>query len=353
MTEALHRGSVLPVCISSACNWRCYKAAFSEVMSWPLRLSVWFALAAPVLAASGPLYIDSVVDDRHIVVVTREGEALLLERRTDDAVPSLPVAGRHVFASERETGTLLLDAGKEQTAWAVVRSFGWNPRKTIRYWLLVVVAALVLSPLVVWAWRQFAAATESASVSYSHGPPPELWPGEHEALALPSGWRQWASGVSAAALALLGVTAVSLMGLVLLVAPGNVDAIRRPTIGVVATDVVATSVGVVVVLWLLVGYTAGIRQLWWSVSRRLSFAIRHRTRTTATLRHAGTITTESGSDATIDEVHVLVYAFTARLHGRMQTFVVREAVSNAQELAVGRSLEIEFVTGQPSVIRRL
>jgi hypothetical protein len=322
-------------------------------MRWMLRLSEWFALTASLLAASGPLYIDRVVDDRHIVIVTREGESLLLERRTDDDAPAAFAAGGYVFASEREKGTLLLDAGREQTAWVVVRSLGWNPRKTIRYWLLVVVAGLVLSPLVVWAWRRFAAATESTAVSYSHGPPPQLHPGELQAMALPSGWRQWASGVSAAALALLGMTAVSLMGLVLLVAPGSVDPTRRPTFGVAATDVGATSVGIVVVWWLLGGYASSVRQLWWSTSRRLSFAVRHRTRTTATLRHAGTITTETGSDAAIDKLHVLVYAFTARHHGRVQTFVVREAVSSAKELAVGASIQLEYVTGEPSVVRRL
>ena len=329
-------------------------------MPWLLRFSVWYLLTASGLAASGPLYIDRVLDDRHIIVITRDGESLLLERRPDeDPVPgglnegsTFIAAGRQIFASERGAGRLLLDGERQQTAWVVARSLGWNPRKTIRYWLLIVLGGLLLTPLVVWVWRRFAAATDATVVRYSHGPPPELQPGELEAVALPHGWRLWATGVSSASLGVLGMTAVLLMGLMLVVAPGNVDPLRRPTLGVVAMDLAATSVGLVVVLWLCAGYASSVRHLWWSTSRRLSFTLRHRTRTTATLRHAGTITIESGSDSTTEKQHVLVYAFTARHRDRMQTYVVREAVTGPSDLAVDR-LELEYVTGDPSVVRRV
>ena len=80
-------------------------------MPWLLRFSVWYLLTASGLAASGPLYIDRVLDDRHIIVITRDGESLLLERRPDeDPVPGglngdyLHRCGRHIFASERGAG---------------------------------------------------------------------------------------------------------------------------------------------------------------------------------------------------------------------------------------------------------
>ncbi len=330
-------------------------------MPWLLRFSVWYLLTASGLAASGPLYIDRVLDDRHIIVITRDGESLLLERRPDeDPTPggmneanTFVAAGRHIFASERDGGILLLDGERRQTAWVVARSLGWNSRKTIRYWLLIVLGGLVLTPLVVWVWRRFSAATDSSVVRYSHGPPPKLQAGEFEAVALPHGWRLWATGVSAASLGVLGITAVLLMGLMLVVAPGNIDPLRRPTFGVVVMDLATTSVGLVVVMWLFAGYTSSIRHLWWSTSRRLSFALRHRTRTTATLRHAGTITIESGSDSTTEKLHVLVYAFSAHHRGHERTYVVSEAVARPSDLAVDRRLELEYVTGDPSVVRRL
>jgi hypothetical protein len=177
--------------------------------------------------------------------------------------------------------------------------------------------------------------------------------GELEAVALLRGWQSWATGVSSAALGLLGMATLSLMGLLSVVTPGAVDPLRRPTPGVVLTDLAGTSVGMVVVLWLFAGYASNIRQLWWSVSRRSRFAVLPRVRTTATVRHAGTITVESGSDSTINELHVLVYAFTAPRRGGMQTFVVQEAVPKASDLAVGPSLDVEYLTDDPSVVRRL
>ena len=331
-----------------------------RMMAWLLRLSSWYLLAVPLIAASGPLYIETVVDDRHLVVITRDGESLLLERRPDeDPAPGgmtershVAAAGRHIFASERDGGILLLDGEPRQTAWVVARSLGWNPRKTIGYWLLIVLGGVMLTPLVVWVWRRFAAATDSTVVRYSHGPPPELRPGELEAVALPRGWRLWATEVSSAGLGMLGIIALSLLGLMVVVAPGNVDPIRRPTPGVVAMDLVATSVGLVVVMWLFAGYASSLRQLWWSASRAVRFAMRPRTRTTATLRHGGTITIESGSDSATEKLHVLVYAFTAHHRGHEQTYVVSEAVARPSDLAVDRRVELEYVTGDPSVVRR-
>ena len=194
---------------------------------------------------------------------------------------------------------------------------------------------MALCPLVIWAWWRFQAATDFTKNQVLHGPPPEMRGDELEAVALPRGWRSWATGVSSAALGLLGIAALSMMGLLSVVTPGAVDPLRRPTPGVVLTDLAGTSVGMAVVLWLFSGYASSIWQVWWSVSRRWRFAVLPRVRTTATVRHAGTITVESGSDSAIDELHVLVYAFTAPRRGGMQTFVVREAVPKASDLTVG------------------
>jgi hypothetical protein len=152
-----------------------------------LLLSACAPLAASVLSASGPLYIEQVLDDRHLVAVTRDGEWLVLERRPENDPREsrqatadggdIPASGRHVFAIERGPGTLLLDAGRRRTAWVVSRSLGWNPRKTIRYWLVIAGGALALGPLIVWAWRRFDAATDVTKVRYSHGPPPALHAG--------------------------------------------------------------------------------------------------------------------------------------------------------------------------------
>jgi hypothetical protein len=149
------------------------------------------------------------------------------------------------------------------------------------------------------------------------------------------------------------MAAVSLMALLSVVAPGAVDPLRRPTTGVVLTDLAATSVGMVVVGWLFAGYASNVRQAWWAVSRRSRFAMLPRGRTTATVRHAGTIAVESGSDSAIDHLHVLVYAYSAPWRGGVQTFVVREAVPKASDLAVGPSLDVEYLTHDPSVVRRL
>jgi hypothetical protein len=92
------------------------------------------------LAASGPLYIDRIIDPLHIIVFTREGELLLLR----------------------------LDGNRQQTARVPVRSLGWNPREKIRYCFLILLCGLALSPLVVWAWRRFYTATDLISVQYSH-----------------------------------------------------------------------------------------------------------------------------------------------------------------------------------------
>lgn len=340
-------------------------------ISSSVHLSVWYFLTASLLAASGPLYIDRIIDPLHIVVITREGELLLLERRPDDdpVASSSPrsitaadriqekntdvTAGQYVFASERENGRLLLDGNGQQTAWVAARSLGWNPRKTIRYWCLILLGGLALSPLVVWAWRRFYTATDLISVRYSHGLPPDMRPGEREAVALPRGWRSWAAGVSSAALAVLGGTALTLMALMSLVVPGNVDPVQRPTAGVVATDLLATTVGMTVILWLFAGYATSIWYLCWSITRRVAFFFRHRTRTTASLRHAGTVTIDTSGDASVDKLHLLVYAFTAPHQERVQTYVVREAVPTAADLAVGQTMEVEYVTADPSVILRL
>jgi hypothetical protein len=320
-----------------------------------LALVCWSVLGVPLLADTGPLFVERLVDARHIVVVTRAGESLLLEREPGDENPqaSQILAQRHVFAVQRRAGRFLLDDGSGRTLWVVVRSLGWNPRTRPVYWLLIVAGGALLSPLLVVAWRWFDRATESAVTRYSHGPPPQLEPGEVAASALPHGWRLWMSGTSSAVLGLLGVSAIVLLGLGLLVTPAVVDPIKRPTLAVVAIDLAATAAGIVVLLWLVGGYLSGVRSFWWAVSGRLSFLLRPRSRTRAIVRHAGTIATESGSDSSIAHVHLLVYAFTAPHQGRDWTFVVGEVVSRQDDLAVGPTLEIEYVTGRPALVRRI